>query len=523
MVLSAWITRGFEAFRRGRFGNGGHNLYVSRAGVLQRVHLFDLNQNGHLDLVFCNSQSHRERVPAYVYANVLGAGGSDRVELPSDGAVSGAVADLTGDGFDDLVLACFYNGISPVDTGVNSLIYFGSRDGWSERHHQRLPTPQATSVAVGDFNGDGRVDLALACRGRLRIFYQSQLGFEPKRFFDLDVAADQLAAHDLDGDGCCDLVVRSADGSVVVHWGGPEGITADGALRLANPPGLHDGSGASGAQIEYAVAATPLVRVLEMSPPHVFVAREHHVELMPIAPARRAGDPIRLECVQARSVAAGDLRGPGSIDLVVAGREPDGHAERSWIYWACAGGYDDDHRTPLPSHAACDVAVGDLDDDGRAEILLCRQKTATSYTTESLIHRVGPEGALGASLRLESHDARRVFAARPDASARPQVAFVNHFARTCVDDVKATICHGGSDGFSTDRCEHLDASGAVEVIGCDLNDDGRPTWCSATPQSTRCATRIAPPSSTWPAPRAFRRDPQLSCRRSMRTAAAAPT
>ena len=35
-----WTTSGFEAFRRGKFGNGGQNIYVSRAGVLQRIHRF---------------------------------------------------------------------------------------------------------------------------------------------------------------------------------------------------------------------------------------------------------------------------------------------------------------------------------------------------------------------------------------------------------------------------------------------------------------------------------------------------
>ena len=41
-----WTVDGFEAFSRGTLGNGGQNLYVSRAGVLQRIHQYDLNRNG---------------------------------------------------------------------------------------------------------------------------------------------------------------------------------------------------------------------------------------------------------------------------------------------------------------------------------------------------------------------------------------------------------------------------------------------------------------------------------------------
>ena len=51
--MGEWVTRGFNAFSRGAFGNAGQNLYVSRAGVLQRIFHFDLNLDGNADLVFC--------------------------------------------------------------------------------------------------------------------------------------------------------------------------------------------------------------------------------------------------------------------------------------------------------------------------------------------------------------------------------------------------------------------------------------------------------------------------------------
>ena len=90
--MPTWTTRGFEAFRAGTFGHGGHNLFVSRAGILQRIHQYDLNQNGHIDLVFANSQGHLEMPPASVYSDPLGR--CELTELPADGARSGAVLDL---------------------------------------------------------------------------------------------------------------------------------------------------------------------------------------------------------------------------------------------------------------------------------------------------------------------------------------------------------------------------------------------------------------------------------------------
>ena len=100
-MTTTWTTRGFESFRQGVCGNAGQNLYVSRAGVLQRIHQYDLNGNGYLDLLFCNSQNHSERPPAYVYDDPLGH--ASRTELAAEGAWTGTVADLNGDSYDDLV------------------------------------------------------------------------------------------------------------------------------------------------------------------------------------------------------------------------------------------------------------------------------------------------------------------------------------------------------------------------------------------------------------------------------------
>ena len=468
-MTTTWTTRGFESFRQGLFGNAGQNLYVSRAGVLQRIHQYDLNGNGYLDLLFCNSQNHSERPPAYVYDDPLGH--ASLTELAAEGAWTGTVADLNGDGYDDLVLGMWHNGIRP---DLNAIIYYGAPDGMSERRQQQLPVPQCASVAAADFDGDGRPDLAFVSQGSLRIFYQTELGFEPHRFVDLDIAAEQLAAGDLDGDGCADLIVRTDTGELTVFWGGADGINPERATvchESHTEPARPEES--TGQYAEHVEEAKPLAGIVHLDGvPHLFLPRAESVSLVPVGADRRLGSPLILHCARAMAVAVGDVNGDGHDDLVLACREPFEEGERSWIYWGDRQGFDETRRTPLSSHRACDVAVADLNGDGCAEVILCQSHTAESYSADSLIYRGTRAGLDPEPIRLPCHDARRVLLAQAGQDARPQVIFVNHYGRNRLGNISPSIYFGGPDGFSPQRRQELPGWGAVEALCCDFNDDG---------------------------------------------------
>ena len=428
--------------------------------------------------MICNSQPHGEQPPSYLYIDPLGA--RDRVELPSDAGWSGTVADLNGDGYDDIVIGMTSNG---ERSDLNAFVYYGSPDGFSERRHLRLPAPGCVSIDAGDFNGNGRVDIAMVCKkelrapnGAVRIFYQSELGFEPKRFVDLEIPANQLCVEDVDGDGYADLVVRAADGGVAIHWGGPDGIDPDRSTAVDVPLDelvlsaeeerrelLHS---------EYNQDAPPLVRVVRIGgQPHVFVARHTAAYLVPVSDDRGLGEPIVLDCPRAMAVAIGDIDGDGSDDIVVACRELYGDAECSWVYWGGESGFGESTRTRLESNRACDVVVGDLDGDGLDEIVLCQNHTSESFTTDSFIYRGTGDRHLTSPTPISADDPRRVFIVKVPERERPDLLFINHYSRK-IFEVNPTIFYGSADGFSPERSEDVFGVGSVEALCCDVNDDG---------------------------------------------------
>lgn len=55
LAAQSWTEDSYEDFADGRLDASGQNIYVSRNGTVRTIHRFDLNQDGHLDLIFNNT------------------------------------------------------------------------------------------------------------------------------------------------------------------------------------------------------------------------------------------------------------------------------------------------------------------------------------------------------------------------------------------------------------------------------------------------------------------------------------
>lgn len=497
-----WQERGYADFADGTFGSGGQNLYVSREGVLQRIHQFDVNRDGFVDLLFVNAQDMNERAPTYVYDEVFGA--ARCTKLPNQGAYTGAVGDLNGDGCDDLVIANQHNG---THSDVTAYVYYGGPDGFTQRRKIELPAPNSRAVAVGDFDGSGRPDIAFGSNGRLRVFYQTETCFLPGKSTDLDIEVAHMTAGDLDGDGCGDLYARVRKSGPLILWGGRDGLALGRTAAVGGADVSADElPGSSPGWVFFAEGWVP--RIVEIDgTKHIFRPVGKDACFFAVDKNRKLATALKLACEDAVSAGAGDINGDGRDDIAIAVCRSRSEKATSWIYWGTEKGFEAKRRTALPTISARDAAVGDLDGDGHADVVLCQGRTNVLYDTESLVFRGCKAGIVPEPVRLATHDATTALLARVGDRGHPRVVFINHVSGRVRGDMPATVYYGGPgpDHFSVKRRTELPGWSAPDAQCCDFNDDG---WADILIcNCAENAVHLDPGSFLyWGGPEGFRRE-----------------
>jgi hypothetical protein len=230
-------------------GNGDGTFQTARnfsAGTVPlSVAVADFNGDGVADLAVANGESNN--------VSVLLGNGDGTFQAAVNYATganpdSVAVGDFNGDGIPDLVVANAGN--SPyTDSSVSVLLSNG--DGTFRAAVNYVAGAYPTSVAVGDLNGDGLLDLAVAFTGGVRVLLGNGDGtFQttPISYVAGSIPVS-LAVGDFNGDGFHDLAVAnptSNDVSILLNdtnWpAGSGGAPGRGTGRGVNHQSLASSS-----------------------------------------------------------------------------------------------------------------------------------------------------------------------------------------------------------------------------------------------------------------------------------------
>lgn len=181
-------------------------------GEPTRLYTADLNNDGNLDLI---GNAPQEGNVLIYFGNGKGGFAAAALEIedhPNCQAIS--IGDFNGDGNPDLAIAYYLDNTA---TGSYTDILLGDGAGNFASVNQFQTDPQATNIVSVDLNGDGKLDLLLAGAGSENeqgIFLQTLLGdgtgnFTNKQTLDLGTGSikGDLALADFNEDGELDVAL----------------------------------------------------------------------------------------------------------------------------------------------------------------------------------------------------------------------------------------------------------------------------------------------------------------------------
>ena len=313
----------------------------------------------------------------------------------------------------------------------------------------------AVSVAAGDLNGDGAIDLveANSCQkgdgscgnSELSVFLGNKNGtFQPAASYASGgIAASSVAIGDFNGDGHPDLVIANECQS------GSDCNNGMVSVLLGN------GDGTFQSAVSYNAGYVPV------------------------------------------AVAVGDLNGDGRLDLILANQYQCNNCNSGGVSVLLGNG-DGSFQAPVAYSsggvAATALAVGDVNGDGHIDVVVTNQYQCQNCGSGQVSILLGRgDGTLKNPISYSSggYAALSVAIGDVNGDSKPDLIVTNLCKKvsSCTDGIVAVLLGNGDGTFRSDGTYSSGAYGATSVAIADVNGDGEPdviidNTCKAT---TNCS------------------------------------
>lgn len=311
-----------------------------------------------------------------------------------------ALADLDGDGRDDAIV------------GGATLKWYHAPD-WTPRLIATANVEFTTDLEAADLDGDGDFDLIVP-DGTAGVFWFENLGAGAD-WARRTVGATggkychDVAVGDLDGDGDLDIAGRPLDGNLYVFRQDAGRVFAAASRTTVNGEGL---------------ALADLDR--DGRPDLVVNGQWHQApsgNILTGAWTARAFDAAKFS--QPSKVAAADLDGDGRLDVAVTPAEESG--EIAW-YAAPADprtGAWVKHSLLTGAYRYHSLQLVDLDGDGRRDVLVAQMHTAPSPVIEAFLNP-GPGGGSWTRTTIDQASSHNLAVGDVDDDGRPDLLGCNY-------------------------------------------------------------------------------------------------
>ncbi len=423
----------------------------------------DLNNDGYREIIFANeTDGQTYDVPSYIYwGSEKGFDASGRTHLQGFGPVGVAAADLDRNGRADIVLM---NQLSGRQGGIPSLVYWGNpAHRYSEANASLFSSENPYYSVIADLNDDAYADLVFS--GRVIYIYWGSSGGLKRRTV-LDVRSSSVAVGDFNKDGYLDLAFATiflyerekTHGRVV--WGSENGFSEENSTRIPlQAIGTHG----------LATADLNKDGYLDL----VFAANETPTKVSEIvwgSPHGLGHAPSTL--LQTNGVAIptfADLDDNGWLEVIFPGSlnldTADTHT-KTLIYWGGKEGLSDSRRTELEAYTSLHAVVADLNQDGHLDIVLSNYKAARTRSLPIFIY-------LGNEAHQYSDQNRTELPAESSCAIQAldlnQDGYREIIVHNHIKDGDHThgsyIYWGGKEGYSVDRRDHLPSMGTHFALG----------------------------------------------------------
>jgi len=263
---------------------------------------------------------------------------------------SAAIGEFTTSGYGDIA----------VTTPKGIQVLLGSSSGSFTVASTPYPLPYGTSVAVADFDEDGKLDLAALGNSQLLVFWGEGNGsFASNSAFSQSSSTSMIAA-DINGDGLVDLAASDVSGAIhILSNLGVRNFRGAPATSSANASGIVAADFNKDGKKDVAVVNTPTCNA----------PCDGSVTVFPGSGAAyfAAGKKYTIG-MHGAAIAVGDINGDGILDLVVTNATPGDNADTSVLLGTSGGGFQAAKNYTLGS-LSNNAFLVDMNGDGKLDLV----------------------------------------------------------------------------------------------------------------------------------------------------------